>query len=94
MGCFVVLIAMLSPRLAFALLALFTDRVSLAFDSGFFVPFLGFLFLPWTALAWTLCYAPARGVSGLGYLVVLLALLADLGSYGSSERTRRDRYAV
>jgi hypothetical protein len=32
---------------------------------------------------------PAEGVSFLGWVFVVLGLLADLGSYGAGARTRR-----
>jgi hypothetical protein len=90
MGCIVALLALISPRLAFALVWLFSDRVDIAYD-GFFVPFLGLVFLPWTALVYTFAYAPVRGVSGLGWVFVTLALIADLASYGAGESGRRSR---
>lgn len=90
MGCLVALIALISPRLAFFLVWVFSDRVDIAFD-GFPVPFLGLLFLPWTALVYTFAYAPVRGVSGVGWVFVTLALLADLASYGAGESGRRSR---
>ena len=59
-GCIVALAAFISPRLAVFFLWLFTDRMSIAFDS-FWWGFLGFIFLPWTTLAWAVAYAPDRG---------------------------------
>ncbi|NQU36969.1 MAG: hypothetical protein HQ526_05150, partial [Actinobacteria bacterium] len=53
MPCFVALFALISPRLALALLFFFSDRLTIAFQSGW-VGILGFLFLPWTALAWVI----------------------------------------
>lgn len=90
MGCLIAIIAMVSPRLAVFLMWLFTDRLKIAFDSGF-AGFLGFLFLPWTTLVYALVYAPFRGVSVLGWICVAVALMADLGAYGSGERSRRKR---
>ena len=90
MGCLVALIALVSPRLAVFLLWLFTDRMRIAFDSGL-IALLGFFFLPWTTLVYALAYAPFGGVSGLGWVFVAIALFADLASYGSGERARRDR---
>ena len=59
-GCLVALAAFLSPRFAIFLIWLFTDRMSIAFDS-FWWGLLGFIFLPWTTLAWAVAYAPIRG---------------------------------
>ncbi len=90
MGCLLALISLISPRLAVFFLWLFTDRLEIAFDSGF-AGFLGFLFLPWTTLVYALAYAPVRGVSTLGWIFVAIALFADVASYGNGERSRRQR---
>lgn len=89
--CLIVLATFISARLAIFLTWLFNrDQLSLAMPSGL-VGFLGFLFLPWTTLAYTYCYAPIGGVQGLGWFIVILAFLVDIGSYGSSDRYRRQR---
>ena len=92
-GCIVALAAMLSPRLAIFLIWLFGNRMDIAFDS-FWVGFLGFLFLPWTTLAWAVAYAPIRGVTGFGWFIVILAFIVDIGSYTSGFRARRARAAT
>ena len=51
MGCFVVLFALISPRLALFFILIFSDWVGQALD-GWVVPVLGFFFLPWTLLAY------------------------------------------
>ena len=88
MGCVIALVAMGSPRLAFLLAWLLTERVTIAFENNV-VPILGFIFLPWTILMWTLAYTPIHGVTGIGWLVVGLAFLADIGSYFSGLGARR-----
>ncbi len=92
-GCFIALVAMLSPRLAIFLIWLFSDRMSIAFNS-FWIGLAGFLFLPWTTLAWALAYAPIRGVTGFGWFVVILAFLVDISSYTQGYRARRTRAAT
>jgi hypothetical protein len=87
MGCLIALVALLSPRLAFFLVWVFSDRVSIAFDNNV-VPFLGLLLLPWTVLVYTFAHAPIRGVTGIGWVFVALAVLADLASYGNGARQR------
>lgn len=44
------------------------------------MPLLGVLFLPVTALAYTIVFALAGSVTGLGWLWVVGALLLDLAS--------------
>ncbi len=94
MPCLVALIAVLSPRLALFLVWLFDyNRVAICF-SNMWIGFFGFLFLPWTTLAWILCYQPLVGVSGFGWFLVLLGFVADISSYASSFRSRRGRTQV
>ena len=67
-------------------------RWSVAFDS-FFLPFLGFLFLPWTTLMYVL--VSPGGVEGLDLLWIGLAVAADLGVVcGRSHRRTRARSRV
>lgn len=89
MGCFVIFMAMLSPRLALFFVWVFTDLVNRAFDS-WVAPALGFLFLPWTTLVYVLVYDD-NDVSALGWFFFALALVADLSSYGWSSRRYRTR---
>jgi hypothetical protein len=88
-ACLFGLLAILSPRIAFGLVWLLTDRVDLAFER-LWVALLGLLFLPWTALIYALAYDPVRGVSEQGWAMVFLAFLVDIYSYvrGAAERSR------
>ena len=82
MGCFVVLFALISPRLALFFVAVFSDLLSRAFDS-WFIPLLGFFLLPWTTLAYAVMWdLGTNGVTGFEWFIVILAFLADLSGYG------------
>jgi len=90
-GCFLILFALISPRLALFVLWLFTDMLSRAFES-WLIPFLGFFLLPWTTLAYALMWdTGGHGVSGFEWFIVILAFLFDLAAY--AERGRK-RYAT
>lgn len=91
-GCLVLLASAFSPRLGILLLWLFSDRLTQAFDSGW-VGILGFLFLPWTTLAWAVAYQPAFdvGVTGIGWFLVVFAFLVDLSTHAGSTKARSDR---
>jgi hypothetical protein len=89
-GCFVALAAFISPRLAIFFAWIFTDRMSIAFES-FWIALLGFVLLPWTTLAWAVAYAPVRGVTGFGWFLVAFAFVADVMTHVSSAQARRDR---
>lgn len=82
--------AFIGPRFAFFLLWIFdTDRVNAAFSSTIW-PVLGIIFAPWTALMYTLAWAPVHGVSGVGWFVVAVGILLDLLTYSS--RAAQNRY--
>jgi hypothetical protein len=89
-GCFLVLFAFISPRLALFALFLFSDLLSRAFDS-WFVPFLGFFLLPWTTLAYALMWSSSNRVAGFEWFIVILAFAIDLGSYARGSRARSAR---
>ena len=91
MGCFVVLFALISPRLALFFVWIFSDMLSRAFDS-WVIPFLGFFLLPWTTLAYAVMWGVGSDkVAGFEWFIVILAFLADLASYARSDRFRRSR---
>jgi hypothetical protein len=90
MGCLVVLLAFLSPRLALFAIFLFSDLLSRAFDS-WLLPLLGFFLLPWTTLAYAVMWSTSTNeVAGFEWFIVILAFVVDLGSYASRGRVRRD----
>lgn len=91
MGCLVLLLALLAPRLVIVLLALFSDFMATAYDSALW-PILGFLFAPFTTLAYALAVNQAGGVHGVGWtLLIILAVLMDLsaGNEGRRHGSRR-----
>jgi hypothetical protein len=91
-GCLVLLLALISPRLALIFTWLLTDILSGAFDS-WLLPFIGFFLLPWTTLAyaWMWDYGPGRTVEGFEWFLVILAFVFDLGSLGGGSRARKKR---
>ena len=92
-GCVLASFAMLSPRLAVFFVWVFTDRMGIAFEH-FWMGLVGFLFLPWTTLAWAVCYAPVRGVTGFGWFFVILGLVVDLSTHVGSAQARREKRAA
>ncbi len=88
MCCVLLLVALVGPRLSLFVLWLLSDYLSRAFDS-FLVPFLGFVFLPWTTLAYAVAQNSMGGVHDLGLVVVILGVLADVGVLGGGASRRR-----
>lgn len=89
MPCLVLLLAVLSPRLALIALWLFDDLLSRAFD-GWLVPLIGFFVLPWTTLAFGgMWWNDTSEVAGIEWAVVAFAFLLDLGVVGGARGRRR-----
>ena len=84
--CLIVLLAFIGPRIALGYTWIFTTRVDRAFESWAW-PVVGFVFLPWTTLAYVVAH-DGTGVGPVGWLVVALGLLADMSSWGASSRAR------
>jgi hypothetical protein len=85
--CLVIFGMIFGPRLViFVWWLLDMARWSATFDN-FFLPFLGFLILPWTTIMYVLV-AP-HGVTGIDWLWMGLAVLADLASLGGGAAQRR-----
>jgi hypothetical protein len=86
--CVLILLAFFTPRIVLFVLFLFTNYLARAFD-GFVLPFIGFLFLPATTLAYAIAQNELGGVSGLGIVVVLIGLAVDIGLIGGGASRRR-----
>ena len=90
-GCLISGLLTIAPRLVLLFLWLFTPRVDAAFDGGFLLPLLGFLFLPFTTTGYILVWSPVDGVSGGGRILVIGGLLFDIGTYAISGYLNRHR---
>jgi hypothetical protein len=83
------LLALISPRLALGLLWIFTGQVDQAFESNW-VPVVGFVFFPWTTFVYAIVWT-AGDVSSGGWVLVALALLADVSSWAAKAHTARSQ---
>ena len=61
-GCFVLALGAFAPRLALALMALFNDEITKAFDGSWLVPFIGWIFLPYSTLTFVRCHPTGEAV--------------------------------
>jgi len=83
-GC----LALIAPRFAILLVVLFSDYIGQAYQTMIW-PFLGFLFMPLTTLAYAWAINSRGSVEGLQLVVVVIAVLMDLGLVGGSAAGRR-----
>jgi hypothetical protein len=88
MPCLVGCLALTAPRLAIVLVVFFSDYIGQAYESAIW-PLLGFLFMPMTTLAYAWAINSRGSVAGLHLLVVVIAVLIDLGLVGGSASKRR-----
>ena len=88
MGCLLGCLGLLFPRLVLFLVFLFSDYLGRAYQTNFW-PFLGFLFMPLTTLAYAWAVNTNQTVSGIYLVVVILAVIFDLGLGGKGANEGR-----
>ena len=77
------------PRLAIVLVVIFSDYIATAYTT-LILPLLGFFFMPLTTLAWAWAWHQSVAAGGggtpqgLGLVMVVFAVLMDLGLIGTS----------
>ncbi len=77
----------LFSRIALLWVWIGTPLVGRAFHGGWLLPLLGIILLPITTLVYVLVYAlSGNGVTGWGWLWVVLAVLLDLGAHSYPAR--------
>jgi hypothetical protein len=90
MPCLLAIIALAAPRLMLVLTVLFSDYIGRAYETTL-LPLLGFFFLPTTTLAYAWAINSRGEVSGLGLVVVVVAVLIDLGTFQGARTGRGQR---
>jgi hypothetical protein len=83
-GC----LALMAPRFAIVLVALLSDYIGRAYETLLW-PFVGFLFMPLTTLAYAWAINSRGAVEGLQLVIVAVAILMDLGLIGGSAASRK-----
>ena len=82
-GC----LALSAPRFAIVLVVIFSDYIGRAYETNVW-PFVGFLFMPLTMLAYAWAINSRGSVEGIHLVVVVVAVLIDLGLVGRSASRR------
>lgn len=89
MPCMIALLAFFFPRVVIAILALLTNYMHVY--QSFLWPLLGFFFMPYTTLAYAWAMNAQGSVSGFYLVIVIIAVLVDLGVTGGGARVQRTR---
>ena len=90
MGCLFAMFGGLFPRLALLILWFARPALVDAAFNTFILPLLGIIFLPFTTLIYVIVYVPSVGLTGWGFIWVIIALLLDISHLGASY-TQRDQ---
>ena len=91
--CLAVLVMLLGPRVFLAFVWLLTNWYAV-FDSRL-VAFLGWIFLPYTSMAWMYIFFNNAGQIQGGYLILLIfAVLLDIGVFSGGHRAMKKRQVV
>lgn len=102
MCCFTTLVLIFAPRIAILYMWLSNQQLfTLAFGSWalpvniaipvWVWPVVGFIFLPWTTLAYLIVFP--GGINGIKWIVLGAALLIDLAGHGGGYR-HRNRWPI
>ena len=83
-GC----LGLMAPRFAIILVVIFSDYIGRAYETLLW-PLLGFLFMPLTTLAYAWAINSRGSVEGFQLIVVVIAVLIDLGIVGGSAASRK-----
>jgi hypothetical protein len=94
MGCLLAIVGLLLPRVAIVLVFLFTRWLQSAFATWIW-PVLGFIFLPYTTLAYTAGAVNTGGNLTAGWIIlIVVAVIADVANWGGGYRVRRRKVTV
>ena len=88
MPCILVLLILLSPRIALALLFFLSNYLERAYHSVLVI-LLGFIFLPLTTIVYAWMMNSGLAVAGINLIWLVLAVLIDVGGIHGGYRHRR-----
>jgi hypothetical protein len=92
MPCLLLILFLAFPRIALLLLFIFSNYLQRAYH-GLILPLLGFIFLPLTTLAYAWIVNTRQPTTGVNLLILIIAVVIDLGGMGGGEYHRRSRWA-
>lgn len=88
--CLLALLVFFGPRVVLVCAWIFTNWYDSI--SSTVIALAGLIFLPWTSLAWMYTYFHNDGqASGIYMILMIAAVIMDLGAYGGGTRYKRWR---
>ena len=90
MPCLLLIVFLAFPRIVLVLLFLFSNYLQRAYH-GIVLLVLGFLFLPLTTLVYAWMMNTRQPIAGTNLLILIIAVVIDVGGLGGGERHRRSR---
>ena len=90
MPCLVFLLVLAFPRVVLLALFFFSTYLQRAYH-GLLLPLIGFIFVPLTTLAYAWMMNTHQPIEGINLLILLVAVIVDLGGLGGGEYHRRRR---
>lgn len=93
MPCLLGCSALIAPRVVIVLVVIFSDYIGNAYQTTLW-PLLGFFFMPLTTLAYAWAITANGSVAGVYLIVVIVAVLIDLGIIGGNASNRKVRNVV
>ena len=92
MPCLLALVVVAFPRIVLILMWLFSNVLDRAYH-GLVIPLLGFIFLPITTIVYAWLVTNGMAIDGFNLIILIIAVLFDLGGHGGSGRYYRRRWA-
>ncbi len=90
MPCLFLILVLAFPRLVLLVLFFFTDYLNHAYQN-LLLPLIGLIFLPLTTIAYAWMVNSHMPLEGANLLILILAVVLDLGGLGGGEYHRRRR---
>ena len=90
MPCLFLILVLAFPRIVLLVLFFFTDYLNHAYQN-LLLPLIGLIFLPLTTIAYAWMVNSHMPLEGANLLILILAVVLDLGGLGGGEYHRRRR---
>jgi len=90
MPCLLFILVLAFPRIVLLLLFFLTNYLERAYH-GVLLPLVGFLVLPLTTLAYAWIVNTGQAMAGINLIILLVAVIIDVGGLGGGEYHRRSR---